>query len=98
MKMIRMKMKCFSLIAIVSAVIMSASCNGGCKCGCCSDEEPVMLLRLRQTSSESDERWNDTFQAIKENPGCCDEVWFATGVFIPPLDLHREHAVCKAHE
>ena len=93
-------MKCFSLIAIVSAVIMSASCNGDCQCGCCSDEEPVMLLRLRQTSSESDERWNDTFQAIKENPGCCDEVWFATGVFIPPLDLHREHAarLVKAKE
>lgn len=57
-----------------------------------SDETPLLSLRLRQTSTESDAKWRETYQAISDNPGCCDEVWFATGITIPPLDFHREHA------
>ena len=64
------------------------------------ESKPVTMLRFRSTNTESDEEWAKTFAIIKENPGCCDEVWFSTGVVIPPLEWHQEQAdrMAKAKE
>ena len=51
---------------------------------------PVMMLRLRPTNTDSDENWKATFDIIKENPGCCDEVWFSTGMGYLPEDWHQD--------
>ncbi len=51
---------------------------------------PVMMLRLRPTNTDSDENWKATFDIIKENPGCCDEVWFSTGMGYLPEEWHQD--------
>ncbi len=56
------------------------------------DAAPTMSLRLRGPHTATEEQWNATFKAIKDNPGCCDEVWFSTGIGVPPLKWHREQA------
>ena len=78
-------------IVLISRSLLISACSGSLDTDT-SDKIPLLSLRLRQTSTESDAKWRDTYQAISENRGCCDEVWFATGITIPPLDFHREHA------
>ena len=61
----------------------------------CSSEQahhshPLMMLRLRPTNTDSDEAWNETYSIIKENPGCCDEVWFSTGMGYLPVEWHQD--------
>ena len=53
---------------------------------------PLMSLRLRGPHTSTDAQWRETFKVLSANPGCCDEVWFSTGVSVPSLDWHREHA------
>lgn len=55
-------------------------------------ESPVISMRLRMLHTATEEQWQKTFAALKENPGCCDEVWFSTGIGLPPLQHHRDHA------
>ena len=57
----------------------------------------LLQLRLRSPDTASDEEWRQTFQMIAENPGCCDEVWFSTGIGVPPLEWHVENALRIAH-
>ena len=49
-----------------------------------------MMLRLRPTNTDSDQSWNETFTIIKDNPGCCDEVWFSTGMGYLPEEWHED--------
>lgn len=51
-----------------------------------------MMLRLRPTNTDSDTAWNETFRIIKENPGCCDQVWFSTGMGYLPQQWHQDKA------
>ena len=53
---------------------------------------PVLPLRFRSPTTGSDEAWRKTYQMIAENLGCCDEVWFSTGIGVPPLEWHAENA------
>lgn len=53
---------------------------------------PRMSLRLVAGHTATATQWTKTLSAIAENPGCCDEVWFSTGVGLPPLAWHREQA------
>ena len=53
---------------------------------------PVMQLRLRAPDTASDAAWSRTLKIIADNPGCCDEVWFSTGIGNPPLSVHAERA------
>ena len=53
---------------------------------------PVMQLRLRAPDITSDEAWNATREMIAANPGCCDEVWFSTGIGVPPVAVHADRA------
>ena len=57
-----------------------------------ADEPPVVMLRFRSTNTESDEQWEKTFGILRDNPGCCDEVWFSTGLGVPPMAWHQEQA------
>ena len=51
---------------------------------------PVLMLRLRPTNTDTDQAWNDTYRIIKENPGCCDQVWFSTGMGYLPQAWHAD--------
>ena len=61
-----------------------------CSCDEAEDSRPVMMLRLRPTNTDTDESWNETFSIIKANPGCCDEVWFSTGMGYLPVNWHED--------
>jgi len=56
------------------------------------DKQPVVMLRLDFTHTDTDAAWDSTYTIIKENPGCCDEVWFSTGVVVKSVEWHREKA------
>jgi len=56
---------------------------------------PVMMLRLR-LGHEDPAIWNRLFPILKKNRECCDEVWFSTGIGIPPLDVHRRKSALMA--
>ena len=54
------------------------------------ERRPVLMLRLRPTNTDTDQAWNDTYRIIKENPGCCDQVWFSTGMGYLPKEWHAD--------
>ena len=64
------------------------------------DKTPVLMLRLRPTNTETDKAWADTYRIIKENPGCCDQVWFSTGMGYLPKEWHADKVarIAKAME
>ena len=80
-----------SLLLLTMIVLHISSCCDTNDSGLLS-ERAVLSLRLRQTSTESDAKWAETYTAIKENPGACDDVWFATGLNIVSPEFHKEHA------
>ena len=51
-------------------------------------KRPIMMIRLR-LGHEEPEIWRKTFEQLKKNRECCDEVWFSTGVGIPVLEEHH---------
>ena len=73
-------------VFLILAILLS-SCTASPK-SCC--EHPVMMLRLRPTNTDSDKAWEETFAIIKENPGCCDQVWFSTGMGYLPQQWHDD--------
>lgn len=56
---------------------------------------PLMMIRLR-IGHEEPEIWNRLFPVLKKNRECCDEVWFSTGIGIPPLEEHRRMSALMA--
>ncbi len=60
-------------------------------------DAPRMSLRLRLPNTKTPGQWQKTKAALAAHPGCCDEVWFSTGIGLPPLEAHRAHVeVLKA--
>ena len=57
---------------------------------------PLLSMRLRANDTDTPENWKETFRAIASNPGCCDEIWFSTGIGVPPLEWHRRQAATIA--
>ena len=53
-----------------------------------AEPTPLMKIRLRAPHTADDAQWAKTFKALVENPGCCDEVWFSTGIGLPKLSDH----------
>lgn len=51
-------------------------------------KRPIMMIRLR-FGHEEPEIWRRTFEQLKRNRECCDEVWFSTGIGIPTLEEHN---------
>ena len=54
-------------------------------------ERPLMMMRLR-SGHEKPEVWNRLFPQLCRTKACCDEVWFSTGVGVPPLEKHRQRS------
>ena len=67
------------LLSVFCSLVVSAS------------EPPLMMVRLRAPHTESDGQWAKTFNALHENRGACDEVWFSTGIGFPKMDWHEAH-------
>ena len=76
--------KTFMFVSVLCMALSFSSCDEA------EDSRPVMMLRLRPTNTDTDESWNETFSIIKANPGCCDEVWFSTGMGYLPQDWHED--------
>jgi len=55
------------------------------------EEEPLMMLRLKIENTITEEGWEKMLSAFRKHPGCCDEVWFSTGIGVPPMEVHRQH-------
>ena len=75
-------MKRLTIFLILCLIV---SCQAGTEV-----QSPMMMLRLRPTNTDTDEAWNETYKIIKENPGCCDEVWFSTGMGFLPQEWHKD--------
>ena len=73
------------LAACVGALFVSLACRA-------SDAIPLLQMRLRANDTATYEIWKSNLCAFAEHPGCCDEVWFSTGIGVPGLDWHRERA------
>lgn len=74
----------FMFVSILCMAFSLVSCNAD------KDTRPVMMLRLRPTNTDTDKSWNETYSIIKNNPGCCDEVWFSTGMGYLPVNWHED--------
>lgn len=61
-----------------------------------SADVPFYMLRLRAPETEDLSSWAKLRDQIAKYPGCCDEVWFSTGIGYPPLEYHRKCAVKQA--
>ena len=72
-------------LLFLSALLACVSCRT-------SNDEKILLLRLRMPNTCTEEGWNAILSGITDNPGCCDEIWFSTGINVPAMDVHREHA------
>jgi len=72
----------FKAFTFLCAIALSVAANA----------TPVLQLRLRAPDIASDEAWNLTRDMIAANPGCCDEVWFSTGIGVPPVAVHADRA------
>lgn len=57
---------------------------------------PFYSLRFCPFETDDAQAWQETKAAIAANPGCCDEVWFSTGISYIPLSAHRERAAKQA--
>ena len=76
------------LLAVVSAGFLMACSTTVDK----QESDPFVMLRLRGTATFSEENWEKTYRAIKESPGCCDEVWFSTGLGFADQETLRDRA------
>lgn len=54
--------------------------------------DPFMMIRFRSGQNETEEIWNGTFAMLQRYRAACDEVWFSTGIGVPPLSWHEAHA------
>ncbi|MBQ8837732.1 MAG: hypothetical protein IJ005_00265 [Bacteroidales bacterium] len=82
-----MKKIIYPFLLIASVALGTVSCKTESRDGL---DRPVLMLRLRPTNTESDKAWDDTYRIIKENPGCCDQVWFSTGMGYLPSEWHAD--------
>ena len=87
------------LLLLLAAILLCSGCRNA-RTASGGNDEPVMMLRLRMPNTGTDEAWSTLLSGIRENPGCCDEVWFSTGINFPPMDVHRDHVgrLLKAKE
>ncbi len=53
---------------------------------------PFMIQRYRDGQNFEPGVWEATVAELAKHPGAADEVWFSTGVGIPPLKWHEEQA------
>ena len=79
-----------SLISIPVVLLMTMGMISCSRQGVDNVQRPVLMLRLRPTNTDTDQAWNDTYRIIKENPGCCDQVWFSTGMGYLPQAWHAD--------
>ena len=77
----------FSFVHIFSTLLFMVS---ACTVSESGSDRSVMMLRLRPTNTDTDKDWEDTYKIICENPGCCDEVWFSTGMGYLSQDWHKD--------
>lgn len=81
-----------SIVVKIVALDLAALVAFSASCGQAPCDRPLMSMRLRADDTSTKETWKANFKAIMENPGCCDEIWFSTGIGAPPLEWHRARA------
>lgn len=59
---------------------------------CSAGSGPLLQMRIRADETATEEIWRSNLVVIAEHPGCCDEIWFSTGIGVPGLDWHRARA------
>ncbi len=79
----------FYLTAFLFIAFTTISCHQNSEA---REDTPVMMFRLSINNTSSDKAWDDMFSVLSQHPDCCDEIWFSSGIGIPPIDVHRENA------
>jgi len=59
---------------------------------CLQGAEPFMMMRFRGPQTDGGPVWKKTFENISRHRAACDEVWFSTGIGLPPLSWHAEQS------
>jgi len=80
------------IYTVMTLTCLLSGCTGNSTRQVAQDKQPVMMLRFHLSHTETDAAWDSTLAIIKENPGCCDEVWFSTGVVVKGMEWHRDKA------
>lgn len=55
-------------------------------------ENAMLTQRLGSSTQKNPDFIDKLVNTIKSNPGCCDEVWFASDYGFPPLEVHKKTA------
>ena len=53
---------------------------------------PFYMIRFRGPQTDGGPIWSETVKMLSATKGACDEVWFSTGIGLPPLAWHREQS------
>jgi len=59
---------------------------------CAFAKEPFMMIRFRGPQTDGGPIWEKTAENLARHRAACDEVWFSTGIGIPPLSWHAEQS------
>lgn len=78
-----------AIFAVALAAIVCSSCNHREDN---TSESPVLMLRLSINNTKSDQAWADMLSILQRSPECCDEIWFSSGIGIPPMNIHEDNA------
>ena len=55
---------------------------------CLPGAEPFMMIRFRGPQTDGGPIWEKTEKNLARHRAACDEVWFSTGIGLPPLAWH----------
>ena len=59
---------------------------------CAFAKEPFMMIRFRGPQTDGGPIWEKTAENLARHRAACDEVWFSTGIGVPPLSWHAEQS------
>ena len=54
--------------------------------------EPFMMMRFRGPQTDGGPIWEKTAENLIRHRAACDEVWFSTGIGVPPFSWHVEQS------
>ena len=59
---------------------------------CAYGAEPFMMMRFRGPQTDGGPIWEKTAENLIRHRAACDEVWFSTGIGLPPMSWHVEQS------
>lgn len=79
-------------IYLLLSALLLCFCDAQARKTKTEDDNSTLMLRLSIHNTRTEEAWNDMLSALRQAPGCCDEVWFSTGISMPSMKVHEQNA------